>query len=41
MSTTTSLITPLTTNQVEKYRLLLSTYQDGTGRDTKDRTLPG
>jgi len=37
----TTIITPLTTNQVEKYRLLLSTYQDGTGRDTKDRTLPG
>jgi hypothetical protein len=37
----TSSIKPLTQEQVEKFRLLLSTYQDGTGRDTKDRTLPG
>lgn len=34
-------IKALTEKQVEKFRLLLSTYQDGTGRDTKDRTLPG
>lgn len=34
-------ITKVNTNQCAKLRLLLSTYQDGTGRDTKDRTLPG
>jgi len=34
-------IVKVNTTQYAKLRLLLSTYQDGTGRDTKDRTLPG
>ena len=36
-------ITTLTASQVEKIRLILSTYQDGTGQQTikSGRTLPG